>query len=293
MAPRVSVITPFVAEEHFLAQAIESVCAQEFADWELVLVDDGARDGSRAIAQRFATADPSRIRVLDPDPLHRGAAAARNRGIAEARGELIAFLDADDVFRPTKLAAEVAALDAHPEAAMLYARTRWWYDGVHGRDRTERLGVAPNRVHAPPSLLIRVLLQKKGDIPCTCGVLIRKRAIVAVGGFEERFALYEDQSLWAKLFLAYPVYVSDAAHALYRQHPASTSARAEARGDYDKHRAHPAQDAFFRWLGTYATTKNAAEVVQAVYQAKARSRRAPPGRIRGLIAWAVRRFDPS
>ncbi|HEX9659224.1 MAG TPA: glycosyltransferase [Rhodothermales bacterium] len=288
MHPRVSVIMPFVAEEGFLSEAIESVRNQEFGEWELLLVDDGAADVSRRIAERFVAADPRRIRLLDPDSERRGAAAARNRALAQARGEFLAFLDADDAFRPRKLAREVAALDAHTEAAMLYARTRWWYQGIRGHDWTERLGVAPDRLYAPPYLFTRILLEKKGDIPCTCGVLLRKGVVMDEGGFEERFALYEDQSLWAKLFLSHSVFVSNACHALYRQHPGSTSATAQSRGDYDNYGAHRAQDAFFRWLAALVTERNAApEVLQAVYQAKVKSRRVP-GRMRRLLLRALR-----
>ena len=291
MTPRVSVITPFIDHASFLAEAIASVRAQRFDAWELLLVDDGARDDSRAVANRFAAADPARIRVLPPDPRRRGAAAARNRGMAAAAGELITFLDSDDVFTPDKLCEEVADLDAHPAAAMLYSRTRWWHDGVPGPDFTERLGVPANRVHPPPYLLDRVILRKKGDIPCTCGVLIRKRAIDEVGGFEERFTLYEDQTLWAKIFLSYPTYVSKACHARYRQHAASTSARAEASGEYDRYRAHAAQDAFFAWLEPYVRDHGGdPSVLAAIEAARVRSRRPAPGRLRLLLGRLRRRL---
>lgn len=291
MAPRVSVITPFVDHARFLAEAIESVRAQTFTDWELILVDDGSRDGSRAIADRYAAADRARIRVVPPDVVRHGAAAARNRGIAAAAGELVAFLDADDVYLAEKLREEVADLDAHPDAAMVYSRTRWWHDGLRGRDWTERPGVGANRVHAPPSLLTRIVLDQKGDIPCTCGVLIRKRALDRVGAFEERFALYEDQSLLAKLFFAYPTYVSKACHARYRQHPASTSAKAEASGEYDRYRAHGAQDDFFSWLEAYVRERGGdADVLAAITRARARGRRPPPSRFRLMLGYLRRKL---
>jgi glycosyltransferase involved in cell wall biosynthesis len=290
MAPRVSVITPFVDHARFLAEAIESVRAQRFDAWELVLVDDGARDESRAIADRFAAAEPARIRVLAPDPERRGAAAARNRGIATAAGDLVAFLDADDIFTPDKLGDEVADLDAHPSAAMLYSRTHWWHDGVRGHDFTERLGVPANRIHPPPYLLNRVILLHKGDIPCTCGVLIRKSTIDEVGGFEERFALFEDQTLWAKILLAYPAYVSKSCHARYRQHPASTSARAEASGEYVRYRTHAAQDAFFTWLESYVKEHGGdLSVLASLERARVRSRRPAPGPLRLLLGRLRRR----
>jgi glycosyltransferase involved in cell wall biosynthesis len=287
--PRVSVVVPFLNETDFLAEAIESVRAQTFREWELVLVDDGAPDGSRAVADRFAAAEPDRIRVLAPDPATTGAAAARNRGVRAARGALVAFLDADDVFLPAKLADGVAALDAHPEAGMLYAPTRWWH-ASRWRDWTERLGVEAERVHAPPTLLVRVLLRQYGDIPCTCGVLIRRTAIEDVGGFEERFALYEDQTLWAKLFLATRVYVARACHARYRLHAGSTSARAEDRGEYRPRHAHPAEEVFFDWLEDYVGRHGGdPAVLRALAEARAERRLSALARLPVWVGRALRR----
>jgi hypothetical protein len=158
----------------------------------------------------------------------------------------------------------------------------------------ERPGVATGRVHAPPTLLIDVMLRQRGDIPCTCGVVLRRESALAVGGFEERFALYEDQSLWAKLFLAHPAYVIDACHARYRQHATSTSALAVARGDYDRYRAHAAQEAFFAWLGGYVTAHGAdAAVLRAIARARAIGRRPLAGRLHLLAAQTIRRFVAS
>jgi glycosyltransferase involved in cell wall biosynthesis len=292
-APKVSIITPFFAEASFLAEAIDSVRAQEFPDWELLLVDDGSLDGSRDIAARLVAWDPYRIRLLDPDPRRRGAAAARNRGIRAAAGEMVAFLDADDVFEPEKLQVEVPLLDANRDVALLYSRTRYWYPGRRARDFSERLGVAGNHVHPPPYLLTRILLQHRGDVPCICGILARRSAVLDVGGFEEDFALYEDQTLLAKLFLAYPTYVSKGCHARYRQHPDSTSARARTSGDYDPFRPHPAQDAFFDWLESYVKRHGAdAGVLSAIARARIDRQRPPPGRIRLLASRLARRLRP-
>ena len=195
----------------------------------LLLVDDGSTDGSLELARSLASRHAERIRILPADPARRGAAAARNRGIAAAGGALVAFLDADDVYSPGKLENDVAALATDDSAACVYGASRWWHDGVPGRDWTERLGVAVDRTYPAPLLFVRILMEERGDIPCTCGVMVRKSALDAVGGFEERFTLYEDQSLWAKLFLAYPTRVRSGCDARYRQHSDSTSTRATDR----------------------------------------------------------------
>lgn len=254
--PRVSVIMPFLDAQAHLAEAIGSVIGQTFVDWELLLVDDGSTDDSPRIAHEFAARE-ARIRLLPPDPDRRGAAAARNRGIAAAQGEYVAFLDSDDLYEPGKLAHDVAALDEDGEAAWVYGATRWFYEGEGKRDTVERLGVRLDRRYPPPVLLNRIILEERGDIPCTCGVTIRRSALDAVGGFEERFALYEDQSLWVKLLLRYPVRVLSGCNARYRQHPASTSSAATASGVYSQTAGHPARDAFLAWVGDYAAANDA------------------------------------
>lgn len=254
--PRVSVIMPFLDAQAHLAEAIESVIGQTFADWELLLVDDGSSDDGPRIAREFAARE-SRIRLLPPDPERRGAAAARNRGIAAGRGDYVAFLDSDDLYEPGKLACDVAALDGDEEAAWVYGATQWFYEGERKRDTVERLGVRLDRRYPPPELLNRIILEERGDVPCTCGVTIRRSALDAVGGFEERFALYEDQSLWVKLLLRYPVRVLSGCNARYRQHPASTSSAAASSGAYSQTAGHPARDAFLAWVGDYAAANDA------------------------------------
>src|SRR5262249_6096994 len=99
--PLVSVVTPFWNARSFIAEAIESVLAQEFQSWELLLVDDGATDGSTDIARDYAGRFPEKIRYLEHEGhANRGSSCARNLGIRDAKGAYIAFLDADDVWTP-------------------------------------------------------------------------------------------------------------------------------------------------------------------------------------------------
>jgi glycosyltransferase involved in cell wall biosynthesis len=250
--PRVSVITPILNAEPYLAATIASVRAQTFGDWEMILIDDGSTDGSLAIARQAALAD-TRIRVIEAEQTRaRGAAAARNRGTEAAAGALIAYLDADDLYEPAKLAHEVAILDRHPEAEMTYGATRWWQEGPPERSWIEPMrGRQTSRLHEPTILLRKAILMSEWHIACTCAVMIRKPAIIAVGGFEERFRLYEDQSLWAKLFLRYPVYVYPECFARYRQHGNSVSAQAADSNEYSRTGSHGTRVAFLDWLTRY------------------------------------------
>ncbi len=253
MTPAVSVIMPVFNQEAWLGAATDSVRSQRLTDWELLIVDDGSTDASRAIMDRYAARESGRIRILThPGSARRGAAASRNLALFEARGRYVAFLDADDLYGREKLAEEVRLLDGAPEAAMLYGPALWrWQDGRRA-DRVDRIGIAVGEVYPPPELAWRILLDKEGDIPCICAVLIRREAALAVGGFEEAFHLYEDQTLWAKLFLRHGVLVSPSALSVYRQHEGSASAQAKRSGEYDWWTAHPAHRIFLEWMGREA-----------------------------------------
>lgn len=261
-APRVSVLTIFLDAEAFIEEAIESVHAQTYRAWELLLIDDGSSDGSTAIARRYAARHPECIRYLEhPAHANRGMSASRNLGLRHARGEYIALLDADDVYLPTKLEEQVELLDRMPRVAMLYGRTRYWFTWSGEREGpADSLTAAAPRLDTvvePPEPL-RWYLRHEIFFPCTCSVLIRRDALDAVGGFEEDFrGTYEDMALYSKLFLRYPVYVADRCWDLYRQHADSCWAVATRTGEYREGSAGPARLRFLRWLDGYLASAEA------------------------------------
>jgi glycosyltransferase involved in cell wall biosynthesis len=254
--PLVSCIIIFFNSEAYLEEAIQSVFAQTHPHWELLLVDDGSSDGSTAIAQRYAHDFPGRVRYLEhPGRRNRGMSATRNLGLRHARGDYIAFLDADDLWLPAKLAEQVAILEREPRAAMVYGRTLIWHSWTgrpedRARDHTIDLGVTPDKLVEPPALFL-LMLANKTQSPTTCNALIRRRAVDDVGGFEEQFrGMYEDQAFFAKLQLKAPIYVAGACWAKYRQHGASCSARAEQSSDY-----YATRRPFLTWLANYLVAK--------------------------------------
>lgn len=249
--PRVTVITPFLNAADYLTEAIASVQTQTIADWELILVDDGSTDSSRMIALEAAAKD-KRIKLLNrPARSAHGAAAARNAGMKVGKGEFFAFLDADDSFEPIMLQTVLAAAKANPAAPFIFGPTKWWYPDGQRPDWIETTDSLADHLHPPPGILRRIILLQDGHVPCTCSVLVHRHAIEAVGGFEERFGLYEDQTLWAKLLLRYPVYITPVCLARYRQHPGSVSTVAAEHGLYDRMSEHPARKAFLDWLSDY------------------------------------------
>jgi glycosyltransferase involved in cell wall biosynthesis len=254
--PLVSVTIIFFEAERFIEEAIESVIAQTYEAWELLLVDDGSTDGSRARALRYVERYPEKIRYYQhPDHRNRGMSASRNLGLRHSKGRFIAWLDADDVWLPGKLERQVALLDSHPEAGMIYGLTEWWYSWSRPpqddrRDFVMPLGQPPDTLILPPALLVH-FLKNEGQSPCMCSILARREVLDDIGGFEDRFrGMYEDQALCAKICLDTPVFASGECWCRYRQHPDSASALTQRAG---QHRS--ARGLFLGWLASYLSAR--------------------------------------
>jgi glycosyltransferase involved in cell wall biosynthesis len=225
--PLVSVIIPFWNAGAFLEEAIASVLAQSLESWELLLIDDGSSDGSTEIAQRSAARFPRKIRYFEHEG-HRnhGVAASRNAGVRHATAPYIAFLDADDVWLPHKLARQTAILESEPAAAMVCGPSQFWYSWTGrpedaARDYVKDLRIAPAGLVKPPALLISSLT--RGTFvanPST--ILMRREALERVGGFEESFIgavqTFEDDAFLAKLQLRESVFVATECWNRYRRH---------------------------------------------------------------------------
>jgi teichuronic acid biosynthesis glycosyltransferase TuaG len=151
--PVVSIVMPAFNAASFIGEAIRSVQAQTFADWELLVVDDRSGDDTALVAQEYATADP-RIQLIRQDQ-NGGAARARNRATAVARGAFIAFLDADDQWLPDKLRVQLAAMQAADSAASCTA-----YAVVDGSGEKVR------GVRTPPPLASYAQMLRMNRVGC-------------------------------------------------------------------------------------------------------------------------------
>ena len=234
-SPRVSVICSFFNAERFLEETIESVLAQDYRDFELLLVDDGSMDESARFARGHAAREPARIRYLEhTGHANRGTTVSRNLGIKEARGELLAFIDADDCWRPSKLKDQVALLDRMPEVDAVCGAVNFWASHNGGEDQIIPSGHVFNRPVEPPEALLKVYPLGKADPPCPSDLLMRRSSAEAIGGFEESFIgplqLYEDQAFLAKFFLEGTIYFADQVWLDYRLHEQSCTARVVREG---------------------------------------------------------------
>jgi glycosyltransferase involved in cell wall biosynthesis len=247
---RVSVVVPFFnPNESFLRETVASVISQTYSEWEMILVDDGSQD-CRALdfAHALAADTRDRIRVVTYErPGNRGASAARNEGLRYARGEYVAFLDADDCWLPDKLKVEIAALESFPAAGMVYSSYLYWYSWTGSpadqrRDWIPELGVESDRLLPPPRFVL-LCLQGSGAVPTPSCAVFRKDAVEAVGGFDASFpGLYDDQVLFSKVGLRYPVVPLARLTTYYRQHGDSICART------DRDAEREARGRFLTWL---------------------------------------------
>ncbi|WP_270936797.1 glycosyltransferase family 2 protein [Falsiroseomonas oryzae] len=188
-----SIVTPAFDVACFVGDAIASVRAQSHADLELVVVDDGSRDGTARAAERAAEDDP-RIRILRQ--ANAGVSAARNAGIAAATGQALLFLDADDWLAPDALARLVAALRAAPGAVAAYGPWAAVAEAARPGDPPLRLKTGPfPDGDVLETLLVRNLLANGGHL------LIRRRAFAAAGGFDPAIRYGEDWECWVRLAL--------------------------------------------------------------------------------------------
>ena len=260
--PLVSCIIIFFNGERFFEEAIDSVLAQSYDNWELLLVDDGSTDRSTIIAQQNAQKYPGKIRYLEHENhQNRGMSATRNLGIRHAAGKYIAFLDADDVWLPGKLEQQVAIMETYPEAAMVYGQSQYWYSWTGNpedikRDYTPQLGTQLDTLINPPNLLTLCYPLGKAATPPPSDILLRSEAVKGIGGFEEGFRdiyqMYEDQAFFSKLFLNAPVFVANKCWDKYRLHPNSCSSLVNKAGQY-----HTVRLFFLNWLEKYLSNKGA------------------------------------
>jgi len=253
--PLVTAVIIFLNEERFLEEAIESVFAQTYDHWELLLVDDGSTDYSTEIARRYSAQYPEKIRYLEHEG-HKnlGMSGSRNLGVRHAKGTHIAYLDGDDVWLPNKLERQVAILESQPEAVMVCAPLQSWYSWTGNSEDMHRdalYGLESGSVHPygdtlvrPPALL-NLFLRDERYIPSS--VLMQRDIIECVGGYEDVFRDgYSDAVVFVKLCLFSTVFVSSECWYKYRKHSESYTYKSWHAGEDSVIRQF-----YLNWIGQY------------------------------------------
>jgi glycosyltransferase involved in cell wall biosynthesis len=216
--PRVSVVIPVRNGKDYLQEALDSVLQQSFTDLELLLIDDGSTDDDY---DRYALQD-ERIRVIHLTGT--GVSRARNAGMAQSRGELIAFLDADDVWFPGKLQAQVRYFDEHPDVGVVFGKFIRWHALPEGgfapassliQDASHLTTAEPERSGWLYTRLLDGLLVGMNT------AVVRRSVYEAIGGFNEAMRQGEDYDFWLKASRIAQMHSLEGNVALYRIHSAS------------------------------------------------------------------------
>ena len=189
MKPKVSVIIPTYERREVVTRAIDSVMAQSYRDWELLVVDDGSTDGTSAmVAERYPN-----VQVILQE--NQGVSAARNVGIECSRGDWIALLDSDDVWMPRKLERQMAALAEAPTYRLCHTEEIWIRNG-------RRVNQMKKHAKSGGHIYLKCL-------PLCCispsSVLLHRSLLDDVGAFDESFPACEDYDLWLRVTAREPV----------------------------------------------------------------------------------------
>ncbi len=189
----ITVVIPTFNRGWIIEEAIQSVLAQDFLDFELIIVDDGSTDNTSAILSRYV----NYIIVLNQK--NKGVSAARNKGIMEGSGKYVAFLDSDDLWLPEKLSCQIDFFKQNPDAMICQTNEIWIRNGVR---------VNPKKVHKKPSGMIF----KPSLLRCLVSpsaVMMRRELFENIGLFDEQLPACEDYDLWLRVSHCYPVYLID------------------------------------------------------------------------------------
>ena len=207
-APLVSVVIPAFDAEAFIAEAVESVLAQTYSSVECIVVDDGSSDGTSEAVGRFGT----RVRLVQQ--ANEGVSKARNAGASVARGDFLAFLDADDVWLPTRLSRQVAVIGESSVSVVVCAAKV--VDRHLKEQATLRLDpVIPSRE--------TMLLQQGSLVSCSSNMLITRACFDSVQGFDERMSMSADWDLLLRLIERGRLGYIDEPLVLYRRHEGNMS----------------------------------------------------------------------
>ena len=207
--PKISVIIPAYNAEKTIKETIESVLSQTLSQFEIIVINDGSQDKTLEVVSRIL--DP-RLKVLSYP--NAGVSVSRNRGISQAAGDYVSFLDADDLWTPDKLETQLKALQANPKAAVAYSWTDWIDESGQFLRSGGHISVNGD-VYA--KLLLRDFVES-GSNP-----LIRRQALTEVGGFDKSLNLAADWDMWLRLAARYEFVAVPSSQILYRVSPNSMS----------------------------------------------------------------------
>lgn len=214
--PEVSVIIPTYNCSKYISEAIDSVLAQTYKEFEIIIIDDGSTDETKGIVQEYLVSHRLKIKYIFQE--NQGLACARNAGIKNATGKYLALLDADDAWAKNRLALGVEIMEKHPTVSLVHANIFCM------NEKGKVLFTAQRERSFLNGKIAKALLLKKAEISCPT-VLFRRECVDTVGTFDENLTRLgcEDRELWIRITRQYDAYYIDEPLAYYRQRQSSMS----------------------------------------------------------------------
>ena len=197
--PLISVIIPCYNYDRFLPDAVDSVLAQSYANWECIIVDDGSTDASKETALKLAAGDQ---RIRYSYKTNGGLSSARNHGIELAKGEYLCFLDADDLLDKDKLCGQLQAFLQHPTTDVVYGKAMFFENGKPGVWYENKRKTAGSELSAFSGKGMELIaLLTKQNITVVSSPLIKKSVLAKAGLFDTSYRSYEDWHFWLRCAL--------------------------------------------------------------------------------------------
>jgi glycosyltransferase involved in cell wall biosynthesis len=239
---KVSIVTPFHNAESTISETAESVFRQNYSNWEWLLFNDASSDKSIQLIEQLQSKD-SRIRVIGETKRSMGPSYGRNLGIAQASGEIVALLDADDLWQPDYLERRLEAYEKFPEVGMIYGPAI-----IFGKNQEfiQDTGINDSKLFEPGELILPFMRNIKGT-PCTSGVTINRQISENEIAFPQNLRRGEDIAFFLLVNEHFSVFYDSTPTFRYRRHQASSTSKAQQAG-----LIHQMDWPFYKWLLSFS-----------------------------------------
>jgi len=250
--PKISIITTLFNGAKLFSETAESVIAQEYKDWEWILFDDGSSDGTQDIAKAIAAEHKEKIFYFEhQDNRNFGTAFTRNRAIERSCGEVISFIDQDDIWYSNRLSYHLDIFDCLKDCAMIWSPALYWYKERSFKQPVGERGKGLKSGIYEPRQLVENFLRDLRCTPLPSASMVRRKQFDDVKGFEESVKGSEDIVLWIKLASKFRICYDDEIIVKYRKHFDSTLRQAAQSGKMNEWNL-----VFYRWVIEFLNKNN-------------------------------------
>lgn len=242
--PKISIITPLYNGEKTLKETADSIFSQDYKDWEWIMFDDGSSDNTKNIAKEILSKKNGNIFYFSHvGNSNHGTAFTRNRAVERSSGEIISFIDQDDIWYKNRLSHQMKIIETKPECAMIWGPALYWYIDRSFKQPVGYRGEGLRSGIYEPPLFVEIFLSDLRGTPLPSASLVRRKEFESVKGYDESIKGSEDIVLWLKLSEKFPIFYDDEILIKYRKHQDSTLRKASDSGKMDEWNL-----GFYKWV---------------------------------------------